>query len=123
MNGPSIAGVWFTTVACCLTSACCLASAGCLSEAAAVAKGGSTVDQVCDIAARQFHTNRSEIHPSTSLADLDGDDLDCVELIMELEQHFHVSLDDDELEAVSEDENWLNKITMGKLAAAVERQK
>lgn len=117
MNRPSIAGIWLTALA------CCLASAGCISEAAAVVKGGSTVDQVCDIAAKLFHTDRSEIHPTTSLAELDGDDLDCVELIMELEEHFNVSIDDDEFEAVSQDENWLDKITMGKLAAAVDRQK
>jgi acyl carrier protein len=113
MIRPSLTWLWIGVLA------CGLAIAGCKSEAApAAAAGGSTVDQVCDVAAKLFHIDRSEVRPTSSLAELDRDDLDCVELILELEDRFNVSIDDAVYESASNDE-----ITMSKLAAAVDRAK
>lgn len=51
-----------------------------------------TVDVVREIVAKQLGADVARLKESTSLADLGADDLDLVELIMELEEHFSISI-------------------------------
>jgi len=85
-----------------------------------------TALQICRIAAELFGLNASDIKPSTSLGDLGADDLDVVELIMELEDRFDVSIPDKAITDVTGIDNWqagINRLTMAKLADIVDQQK
>jgi acyl carrier protein len=85
-----------------------------------------TVAQVCRITAELMGANVADIKPSTSLADLGADELDMVELIMELEEHFGVSIPDEAITDLTGDDDWqvgIDRLTMSKLAEIVERQK
>jgi len=78
------------------------------------------------IAVELFGLQRSQVTPATSLRDLKGDELDYVELIMELEDHFEVSIPDDDDTERLVDEAWRQKtgeITMAKLAGKVDELK
>jgi acyl carrier protein len=60
---------------------------------------GSISDRVTQIVRDQFDT-RIEITPDTRLIeDLDCDSLDCVEMLMEMEDEFSISIPDDAGEA------------------------
>lgn len=67
----------------------------------------------------------SEIQPETTLADLEADELDFVELVMALEEQFQVTIDDEVVEGLTGTSDWregMKKLTMSKLASAVEQQ-
>jgi acyl carrier protein len=53
-----------------------------------------TVDVVRAIVAKQLGVEVDRLTESTSLADLGADDLDLVELVMELEEHFSIAIPD-----------------------------
>lgn len=83
----------------------------------------ATIDRVCAIAAELLGVNRSQMTATTSLDDLGCDDLDIVELIMELEDMFEVSIPDDAINEMAGSDNWsegMKSVTMQKLAEAVD---
>jgi acyl carrier protein len=85
----------------------------------------ATLGEVCGVASELFGNPRSRIVGATSLADLGADELDFVELVMELEDYFGVSIPDDRAEQMLETQDWeagLKNVTMAKLAAAIEEQ-
>ncbi len=58
-------------------------------------------DKVIDIIVEQLNVTREECVPDASfLNDLGADSLDLVELIMEMEENFDVTVADDELEKI-----------------------
>lgn len=90
-----------------------------------VPAGGDTVVQVCKIAAELMGVKRQAVNPSTSLADLGADELDTVELVMELEDHFNVTIPDEALSSMTGDNNWqvgFENITMNKFAEIIDKQ-
>jgi acyl carrier protein len=93
----------------------------------ATAAADSVEDRVCNVAAELLGVDRARLSGETSLADLGADDLDCVELVMELEDTFNISIPDDRAEKLFESGDWSKgskNVTMSKLAALVrERQK
>jgi acyl carrier protein len=81
---------------------------------------------VCSITAELLGVNPSKVTPSTSLGDLGADELDIVELVMELEEHFDIAIPDDAITDVTGRDQWQNgahKLTMAKLAQIVDDQK
>ncbi|HZN34638.1 MAG TPA: acyl carrier protein [Pirellulaceae bacterium] len=84
------------------------------------------MDQVCDITAKLLSEQRSEITPSTSLGELAADELDIVELVMQLEEHFDISIPDEAVERIMGADNGrkgMNNVTMANLAALVDAQR
>jgi acyl carrier protein len=58
-------------------------------------------DKVIDIIVEQLDVSREECVPEASfIKDLGADSLDLVELIMEMEENFDVTVADDELEKI-----------------------
>ncbi len=92
------------------------------SAAAPTAQTESTAEQVCQIVAQQLQVDRSKMDLNTSLFHLHADELDFVELVMELEDHFQISIPDDAARALLGTENWAEgakNVTVGKLAGIV----
>ena len=95
------------------------------------AAAGKTIDTVREIVAKQMGVEVHRITPSTSLAELRADDLDMVELIMELEEHFSVSILDESTPKLDEKLTLKNsnglpplgELTMLKLAELVDLQR
>jgi len=108
---------------------CALSSSGCqvgTPAAGAADNSRPTVDQVCDITAKLLSEQRSEITPSTSLGELAADELDIVELVMQLEEHFDISIPDEAVERIMGADNGrkgMNNVTMANLAALVDAQR
>jgi acyl carrier protein len=76
--------------------------------------------------AELFGVDRTKIAASTSLGDLRADELDFVELVMELEDHFHIAIPDDTAERLLGTDNWqqgMKTVTMAKFASVVEELK
>lgn len=95
-------------------------------ESGAIPVGDSTVDQVCTITAELLGVDRSQVNSETSLADLGADELDFVELIMELEDRFNITIGDDAAEKMMGTKNWrqgMANVTMSKLARIVEERR
>lgn len=85
-----------------------------------------TVLQVTQIAAQLLDAKAEDIRPSTSLRDLAADELDMVELVIELESHFGVSIPDELITNVTRNDDWeagSDRLTMSKLAEIVDQQK
>ena len=106
---------------------CLLGVAGCgdrrPATPVAVGKPGSTVDQVCKITAELLGVDRSNIHAETSLGDLGADELDLVELVMELEEHFDTAIPDETVQRIMGTDNWeqgMKNVTMAKLASVID---
>lgn len=83
-------------------------------------------DEIRTIVAELLAVDRSKLSGATSLADLGADELDFVELVMELEDHFHISIPDDKATKLFGSEDWskgMENVTLVRLAALVrERQ-
>jgi len=61
----------------------------------------SVAERVMDIVAEQLGFDRDKITPSTNfVSDLGADSLDQVELIMELEREFDITIPDDSAEKI-----------------------
>jgi len=87
---------------------------------------GATVDQVCKIAAELMGVDRSRIDAETSLGDLGADELDFVELVMELEEHFDVFIPDETAERMMGTDDWqqgMKNVTMSKLAGVIDERR
>jgi len=80
---------------------------------------GTTMDRVRRIVSRQMNVPMENITPSTSLEHLGADDLDLIELIMEFEDSFSITIPDDALEL---DGNRWQRLTIEKLSELVDRQ-
>lgn len=85
----------------------------------------STVTVVCQLTAELLGVEPSEVQPKTSLGDLHLDRLDAVELVMELEEHFEISIPDSEFTSPSTgEERWeFHRTTMAELAALIDASK
>ena len=109
---------------------CIVLAAGCSQDPApavpdvkTTANDQQTVTAVCRITAELLGVKVSEVQPSTSLGDLSADDLDAVELVMELEEHFDVSIPDAALTGTTASDSWqYTELTMSDLAAIVNKQ-
>ena len=78
--------------------------------------------KVCEITSEQMGVNASRVTGETSLADLGADELDVVELVMELEDEFKITIPDEAITTISGSEKWepaAKKLTMAKLAEIV----
>lgn len=61
----------------------------------------STYDRVVEIVAEQLGADKDKIKPETHFVnDLGADSLDVVELVMELEEEFDISIPDDAAEKI-----------------------
>jgi len=59
------------------------------------------VEKVMDIVCKQLNVSKDKLTPETSFVnDLSADSLDLVELVMELEDQFGVSIPDEEAEKI-----------------------
>jgi acyl carrier protein len=107
-----------------LSVACLSVVLGCGAPTTATSKNsGPTVDQVCEIAAKQMGVDRSKVSPGTSLEDLGADELDLIEMVMDLEDHFGIMIPEETIEkAMGTATDWKQgqKFTMAKLAAVVD---
>ena len=66
-----------------------------------MAKVGAVQDRVIDIVAEQLGVDKDKVAPETSFVnDLGADSLDTVELVMELEEEFDISIPDDAAEKI-----------------------
>ena len=62
---------------------------------------GSVQDRVVDIVAEQLGVDKEKVTPETSFVnDLGADSLDTVELVMELEEEFDISIPDEAAEKI-----------------------
>ena len=116
-----------TTVVCLsIVFVVCAGCSGRTPATVAVGISSSTTDQVCAITAKQLNVARSKISAETSLGDLGADELDFVELVMELEEHFDIAVPDETAERMMGTDNWqqgMKNVTMAKLASLVDDQK
>ena len=61
----------------------------------------SVAERVMDIVAEQLSVDREKVKPETSFVnDLNADSLDIVELVMEFEDNFEMSIPDEEAEKI-----------------------
>ena len=61
----------------------------------------SVLERVSDIVSEQLGVDKDKISPETSFVnDLGADSLDTVELVMELEEEFNISIPDDAAEKI-----------------------
>lgn len=85
-----------------------------------------TVDHVRIITAELMGVDRAKVTPTTSLGDLGADELDCIELVMELEDRFNISISDENIEGLMGTDDWkagMPKVTMEKLASIVDQKR
>ena len=108
---------------------CLVGAPGCgdsrASAPSARQKPSPTVDQVCTITAELLGADRSQVNAQTSLADLGADELDFVELVMELEERFGISIPDSKAEGMmgtNDPTSGMKNVTLAKLASIVEDQ-
>jgi acyl carrier protein len=87
----------------------------------------TTLDQVREITARYFcGLEMSRVQPSTSLADLQGDELDLFELAMEFEERYGIEFSEEALERImggKEGPEAMQLVTMTRLARMVDELK
>jgi acyl carrier protein len=55
----------------------------------------TTLDALKDILVKEFKCDRGQLRPETTLADLNIDSLDFVDLIFKIEDHFDLKVKDD----------------------------
>ena len=85
-----------------------------------------TVDQVREIVSQQMNVAIDKVTPATSLGDLGADDLDLVELVMELEDHFSINIPDEKTDPFinsNDSQPGLKALTIQKLVAIVDELK
>ena len=86
----------------------------------------STVEQVCKITAELLGVDRSKINAGTSFGDLGADELDFVELVMELEEHFDIAISDETAVQLMGTDNWqqgMKNVTIAKLASMIDERR
>ena len=83
----------------------------------------ATLDEVRTIVAEQMGVELGELTPTTSLGELGADELDFVELVMELEERFNITIPDEEVAQMMGTDDWqrgMKNVTMEKLATLVD---
>jgi acyl carrier protein len=83
----------------------------------------ATVNRVRKIVSEQMGVEIDRLSPTTSLGDLAADELDFVELIMEIEDSFSITIPDDVAEELTGNRDWqqgMRNVTIQKLANLVE---
>jgi acyl carrier protein len=91
-----------------------------------VQKLNATQAKVCQIAADLLNVERSAVTVQTSLGTLRADELDFVELVMELEEAFDLSISDESAERMmggAPFQEGIKNVTMGDLAALVDKER
>jgi acyl carrier protein len=89
----------------------------------------STESRVETIVAEQLGLSRKTVNATTTLASMGADDLDLVELVMELEEEFDVSIPDEAIapkknaDSLKGMQEALSKITVGDLTRIVKECK
>lgn len=108
----------------------CVLTAGCDTEHPSapvqVTQTSSTLDAVCEITSELMGVERFKLTSETSLADLGADELDFVELIMEIEDRFGVTISDQAAEGLMGTNNWqqgMKNVTIAKLASLVDDER
>lgn len=108
---------------------CLAATIGCgegsSAKPAASREAAKTVDEIRQIAAELLGVDRSKVNSETSLGELGADELDLVELVMHLEEHFGVSIPDESLQQAMGAGNFqqgAKNITISELASIVDGQ-
>jgi acyl carrier protein len=89
-------------------------------------ESSSTADEVCAVTAKLFRVDRSKVRGETTLADLGADELDFVELVMELEEHFNISIPDETAKQMAGTDNWqqgMKNVTMSKVASVIDERR
>jgi acyl carrier protein len=86
----------------------------------------TTLDDVRRIVSEQLGVELRKLAPSTSLGELGADELDFVELVMELEERFDITIPDDKVTQMTGSnalQHGMKNVTMEKLAALVDSVK
>ena len=95
------------------------------SASSVTTASSSTVDRVRKIVSEQMGVALEKITPKTSLGALAADELDFVELIMELEESFSITISETKAEALTGTSDWqkgMNNVTIEKLASLVDER-
>ena len=83
----------------------------------------STVDRVCKITTELLGVTASSVTAATSLGDLGADELDFIELLMEIEDQFEITISDEAIENVTGTDDWqegMKNVTMRDLAGIID---
>lgn len=83
----------------------------------------TTIDSVRRLVSEQLGKASKDVTDNASLSDLGADELDFVEVVMSLEEHFEVSIPDEVLSAPTDGRLPFGKLTVRKLAEIVDRQR
>ena len=84
------------------------------------------VARVCGVVANQMGVDASKVSERTSMADLGADELDLVELVMELEDEFKITISDEAITNLTGNNEWqkgASKLTVANLADIVRTSK
>ncbi len=94
-------------------------------SAVTTAKKHPTLEKISTIIANQMGVDKVKLQGTTSLADLGCDELDYVELIMEFEDKFDISISDERAEELLGAKDWnlgMKNVTLAKLANMVDAE-
>lgn len=97
-------------------------SAAAARASSATTASSTTIDRVRKIVSEQMGVALEKVTPKTSLGDLGADELDFVELIVELEESFSVTISDTKVEALTGTSDWqkgMHNVTIEKLSTLV----
>ena len=86
------------------------------------ASSSQTIERIRRIVSEQMGVRLTNVTPKTSLGDLAADELDFVELIMELEESFSITISDDKLEELTGNQDWqkrMNNLTIEMISELV----
>ena len=82
-----------------------------------------SVQRLCEIVADVMGMDVKNLNGNTSLADLKVDELDMVEIVMDLEEEFDVTISDDAVSELTGSEKWSSpaSLTIEKLMGLVKK--
>lgn len=83
----------------------------------------ATIKQVVITVGELMGKDRSLLNAATSLGSIGCDELDFVEIVMELEEHFNITISDASLNAIMGTDDWkkgIERITLADLASLID---